>query len=344
MNLSASAVDENTLPHAGSERLVWIDAAKGFTIVLVVLGHTLGGVLSRGWLDPSGPGRKVYDYLYLFHMPLFFLLSGLLLIESARTRPVAALVSRVGSIVWPYLLWDAAIRWALLPFIGRYMGAPPEPSTTGELLTRAVNGELSWFLWTLFLTQAILIGLARLPPLMLFAASVAVSVLSAGVPLGTIGYLIEFMPYLAAGATLRPYMDRLRVSGTPLQFAGALCVFAVMAAALVLGWTALRPVKIACGLAGALATIVLVQCLGHNFQNRVLAWLGTASLAIYVLHPYFQGAARTVLTQMAVTSPLLQVTVVTLAAVAGSFAVWWVTDRLGAKWLFRIQFLRPRHG
>lgn len=51
---------------ATSKHLPWIDACKGIGILLVVLGHVTdsGGLLNRS--------------IYLFHMPLFFFLSGYL--------------------------------------------------------------------------------------------------------------------------------------------------------------------------------------------------------------------------------------------------------------------------
>jgi fucose 4-O-acetylase-like acetyltransferase len=56
----------------GGGRLEWIDVARGIGIVAVVIGHV--------WT--RGPLR---DAMYSFHMPLFFLLSGLL----SRPQPVA---------------------------------------------------------------------------------------------------------------------------------------------------------------------------------------------------------------------------------------------------------------
>jgi fucose 4-O-acetylase-like acetyltransferase len=45
-------------------RVGWIDFCKGIGIFLVVLGHILRDVIA-------------VDYIYSFHMPLFFFLSGL---------------------------------------------------------------------------------------------------------------------------------------------------------------------------------------------------------------------------------------------------------------------------
>ena len=46
------------------DRIEWIDVAKGIGIILVIMGHTFA--------------LKYSQVLYTFHMPLFFLLSGLL--------------------------------------------------------------------------------------------------------------------------------------------------------------------------------------------------------------------------------------------------------------------------
>ncbi len=48
-----------------SPQLAWIDVSKGIGILLVVLGHTQTGTLAQ-------------RFAYLFHMPLFFFLSGYL--------------------------------------------------------------------------------------------------------------------------------------------------------------------------------------------------------------------------------------------------------------------------
>lgn len=47
----------------GTQRLAFIDIAKAFGIILVVLGHTVGA-------------GEIHDYIYSFHMPLFFIIYG----------------------------------------------------------------------------------------------------------------------------------------------------------------------------------------------------------------------------------------------------------------------------
>ncbi len=47
-----------------AKRLEWIDIAKGIAIILVVLGHATGASIMG-------------KYIYSFHMPLFFIISGM---------------------------------------------------------------------------------------------------------------------------------------------------------------------------------------------------------------------------------------------------------------------------
>lgn len=49
-----------------SQRYYWLDWAKVIGLYLMVLGHTGGGLFFWG------------KWLYSFHMPLFFIISGIL--------------------------------------------------------------------------------------------------------------------------------------------------------------------------------------------------------------------------------------------------------------------------
>ena len=59
-----------------SERIAWLDFAKGVGIFLVVVGHAVGGIDVAGVPDEAGLLQALDQTIYAFHMPLFFLLSG----------------------------------------------------------------------------------------------------------------------------------------------------------------------------------------------------------------------------------------------------------------------------
>ena len=65
--------DKERSTMSGSKRVEWIDVAKGVGIVLVSFGHLRNGDGESVWLPALD---APIDAIYLFHMPLFFLLGG----------------------------------------------------------------------------------------------------------------------------------------------------------------------------------------------------------------------------------------------------------------------------
>ena len=64
------------------QRISWIDVTKGIAIYLVILGHSLIGL-------------KVNDYIFAFHMPLFFIASGLLFREKSIKKTIAGNIKKL---------------------------------------------------------------------------------------------------------------------------------------------------------------------------------------------------------------------------------------------------------
>src|SRR5687767_3873922 len=94
------------VPSGFPSRESWIDTAKGWGILLVVLGHALRGLQNAQLLPTSGWSHALDAWIYSFHMPLFFLLSGFFM-EKAVHKPLdRALKDRAKTLLWPYLVWS----------------------------------------------------------------------------------------------------------------------------------------------------------------------------------------------------------------------------------------------
>jgi fucose 4-O-acetylase-like acetyltransferase len=131
-------------PAAPGERLPWVDALKGIGILAVVAAHVYPPPLSKA--------------LYLFHMPLFFLIGGYLL------RPKTGLLSFARSkalhLLVPYACFLALVYPYQVDFI--LAGHPALTTHTLALLILApiVGGKLLigpatvfWFVTCFFVTQ-----------------------------------------------------------------------------------------------------------------------------------------------------------------------------------------------
>ena len=93
---------------AGPGRNVTVDVAKGIGIILVVLGHN--------WIVQHEDG-ELGQIIYSFHMPLFILISGIYLKETAFFGEFC--LHKARSLLKPYLS-TVAIMGVLL-VIGGYL-------------------------------------------------------------------------------------------------------------------------------------------------------------------------------------------------------------------------------
>ena len=78
------------------QRIAWIDNLKAFLILLVVLGHCI---------QDSGLGDDslLYRFIYSFHMPLFFAVSGY--VSQRDFTPWSAVGRRAVQLLVPYAAW-----------------------------------------------------------------------------------------------------------------------------------------------------------------------------------------------------------------------------------------------
>jgi fucose 4-O-acetylase-like acetyltransferase len=75
------------------ERKNWIDWAKFIAITMVVFGHI-----------PENPHSTLFVYIWVFHMPLFFFISGYL--AKRRTDTINNIKRHWNSLIIPYLLYN----------------------------------------------------------------------------------------------------------------------------------------------------------------------------------------------------------------------------------------------
>ena len=110
------------------QRIAWIDNLKAFLILLVVLGHCI---------QDSGLGDDslLYRFIYSFHMPLFFAVSGY--VSQRDFTPWSAVGRRAVQLLVPYAAW-AVVKSIIVGDLGYIL-------TIVMLPDRGL-----WFLWALF--------------------------------------------------------------------------------------------------------------------------------------------------------------------------------------------------
>lgn len=315
-------------------RDISLDVAKGVGIILVVIGHAWRGLDTAGMIGDDWLFQLVDRLIYNFHMPLFFLLSGMTFQSWALRRPVGEAVrSRFTRLLWPLLLWTYL-------FAAARLAAGDEANTQISGLQSLLFWPLPprehfWFLWALFLQHITILLLIRFvtgplsaPAWATLAALVvlATSFTPVGLNAWTVGeatYAGAFLIGLALGATT------WRPQGTQV-FLLALALFVGLQALSFQLPQVLLTAEVL-GIFLSLAALTMVQILSDGAGTgylRVLAFLGVSSMGIYLSHTIFSAGTRAVLRRF---TPDLTAHMIlgTLAGIIGPLIIYAVIRRVG---------------
>ena len=125
-------------------KIQWIDVAKGIAIIFVVLGHCVSG--------------QTFIWVYSFHIPLFFFISGYLSINSMGLGWKEYTLKKATRILWPYLtFWIICIICNYLFAVVRGEQYIWYIQRLGTFLISKRNGIWDtvslWFLTALFVSE-----------------------------------------------------------------------------------------------------------------------------------------------------------------------------------------------
>lgn len=309
-----------------------MDVAKGVGIILVVIGHAWRGLEAAGMIGNPWLFQLIDRLIYNFHMPLFFILSGMTFQAWALKRPVGeAAISRVTRLLWPLALWTYLFAAARL--------------AAGEHANTELTGLASlafwplpprdhfWFLWALFLQHLAVLALIRLvtgplPPLVWAALAAVLTFIAPHLPLspwtfGALTYGSAFLAGLALGG----------LCWRPRGLTAFLVAAAVFAALQVLSFQIphVLVTRQLLGIALSLSALAMVHLLvtgGRSRAAQALAGLGVASMGIYLAHTIFSAGTRAVLAR--VTPDLTAHMILgTLAGIIGPLVIYAIIRRVG---------------
>ena len=114
-------------------RIQWIDIAKAIAIILMVLGH-------------SRIPNSLHNFIYSFHMPLFFFLSGWTT-SWEKDSIIAFIYKKINSLIIPFILYSIVVI-LILPNIDKSV-------TLGSFICNGWQGYALWFIPVLFLSTIV---------------------------------------------------------------------------------------------------------------------------------------------------------------------------------------------
>jgi peptidoglycan/LPS O-acetylase OafA/YrhL len=247
-------------------------------------------------------------------------------------------IDKLKTILYPYVLL-AIISVVLEPLIGRFK-FETKPFRWNAFLVNLADGQASWFLFVLFFCLMLALLTIRMPAWLRFLVAALVGMT---VPLAIAGVsevLREFC-FLAAGMWVGHRIFGLEHIRLTSAAAGFVVVAALQAVAIYLFGVAVLGhwIYILVGLTGTAGLFLLAKLLDKHRIGDGLAWVGRASLAIFLLSAFAQGATREFLLRVFHTHEFWsQLLLPTLFATLLPAIVWYQQDRWHIGWLFRWPF------
>ncbi len=317
-----------------------VDIVKGFAILLVTYEHTGQGMSARGWW--TTPSRHFsYLYVYSFHMPAFFFIAGLFIAGSIQRRgPRRFTLEKIKTILYVYVLWMIFVV-AMEPFIGHFR-TNSLPVDWKTLPVSLIDGSAGWFFPVLFSCQIIALFTRSMPPWLRFVLAAAAAAL-----MPTRGYEVFykslwFFSFVAAGMLVGRSIFMLNRLPRWSAALGAVLVLGIQAAAVnhfeyaISFGAPTAYLAVLLGLTGTAGLFLIARTIEHTRFGNAWAWIGEASLAIFLIAQFAQGATRELLSRVAHTNEFwLQLILPTLVSTLLPAVLWHQQKRWHLGWLFR---------
>jgi uncharacterized membrane protein YcfT len=326
-------------------RVGWVDYAKGFCIIFVVMMHSTLGV--EATVGETGWMHAAVAFALPFRMPHFFTISGWFLAAVIDRDWRTYLDRKVVHFANFYVLW-MTIQFAVK--------APQFAAEGGyaEVLRLYLLSFIDPFgtLWFIYLLPVFLVVIKltrRVPWPVVWFAGAALEIWRPHT-----GWMVpdEFAArfvYCYTGYIAARYVFTLASSAQDkptLAIAGLIAWGLVNGAMVYFGYAQMPFISLALGLAGAGAVVIVSALMTLHDPFKPLRYCGRNSIVIYLAFFLPMAATRALLLESHLIADVGTLSiVVTAAGVLGSLALAWAVRDSWAKFLFErpaIFWLTPR--
>jgi uncharacterized membrane protein YcfT len=318
------------------QRIDWVDYAKGFCIVLVVMMHSTLGVGQaagqEGWL------HTVVAFAKPFRMPDFFLISGLFLAQVIDRDWRTFLDRKVVHFVYFYVLWMT------IQFIVK---APMLVHEHGGLGLAWLYVESFWepfgTLWFIYLLPIFFVvtkhaHCMRVPPWAVWLVAAALEIAPIATGWTVIDEFASRFVYFYTGTLMAPHIFALaaKARAWPETALAGLTSWGLVNGLFVFNGLAELPfVSLGLGLAGAVAVVTVSALMATSDLFKPLRYCGRNSIVVYLAFFLPMAASRSLLIKTGWIADIGALSaIVTLAGVLGALVLYWSVRRTPLRFLF----------
>ena len=317
-----------------SQRIDWVDYAKGICIVMVVMMHSVLGVEAAA--GQTGFMHLLVAFAKPFRMPDFFLISGLFLSVVIDRDWRTYLDRKVVHFAYFYVLWvtiqfgfkapsfAAETSWAHVGLM--YLESFIEPFGT------------LWFIYLLPVFFVVTKATRKMPSLAIWGVAALLETAHIATGWTVIDEFCARFVYFYSGYLFAEYVFALsdRARARPALALAGLALWALINGSLVASGFSESPlVSLMLGLCGACAIVTLGTLLARAHWLNFLRFCGEHSIVIYLAFFLPMAATRTLLLRAGLIHDIGAISlIVTIVGVVGALALWRAALAVGANFLF----------
>lgn len=316
----------SSVPTEDNLRLGWIDMARGAAIIMVVLGHAWRGMSEAAVIADAKLFHHIDQAIYLFHMPVFFILSGFVFMSGGYPSLLNFIKARVTRILYPMLVWYyifVGVNVLMTPYVN-------SPYGIDRFFSMPVPfGTHLWFLWALFVIQLICFPIiffkSRLQLISyIFLSALIVFFVNYGFGYSNIWlhHALAFFPFFLLGILSRNIKLQKYISASNpvilILLGGGIFM---MAEFLNMVISQNRGYYFFLEMIAAISFIIAISGIYFISENKLiskgLVILGRASMAIYLVHIFFTSSSRIALSGLGIDNIFIHITVGTFFGIFG---------------------------
>lgn len=292
-------------PTSSNNRIAWIDTVKGIGIILVVLGHM-----------PSLP-EWIHNWIYSFHMPIFFFASGYLF----KPRMLKECVLRsIKSLIVPYCIYS--IVFFFMDFF-IYHDCNVLKAEMCSFIIGQGSFEILWFFISMFWVQLIYNLIYTLSKNAVYRrlAILAITIMFYILTVFKIGILLKFstsmvaMSFYAVGHEYRICNQRRKHT---MAFGLILLLFNILAC-IVINLThsdfldinsqqyGILPLTWLCAICGCFSIVLLIKSFASRQLMKPINYMGHNSLYFFPLLAYIPVRLVDIMDNYVLVGPLFKV-------------------------------------
>ena len=322
------------LGQVGAPRVDWVDYAKGFCIVMVVMMHsTLGVEAAAGttsWM------HALVAFAKPFRMPDFFLISGLFLARVIDRDWRTYLDRKVVHFAYFYLLW-VTIQFAFkAPGFAAEHGAFGVARLYAEAFIEPF-GTL-WFIYLLPIFFVVTKVTRNVPVLIVWTILASLEIAHIETGWTVIDEFASRFVYFYTGYILatRIFQIAAAVQARPALAAIGLAAWALFNGFYVwLGIDGKPFASLTLALIGAAAVVSVSALMAKSDVFAALRWLGKNSIVVYLAFFLGMAASRSLLLKTGLIPDLGTVALlVTVSGIAVAVALFWAVRGTPLRFLF----------